>query len=306
MYAQGSSPLTRGKRDARFLQYLDHGLIPAHAGKTTLWTATRSPVRAHPRSRGENVFRRVVVGVAGGSSPLTRGKHEHARELGVLVGLIPAHAGKTRGRRRRTCPARAHPRSRGENGGLTLSGHSDWGSSPLTRGKHLRGALPKQRDRLIPAHAGKTDRARPIGRGKRAHPRSRGENMASREASPGVRGSSPLTRGKQNLRYLRWNEGRLIPAHAGKTAQVSHTITPTRAHPRSRGENLIGVAADLSAQGSSPLTRGKHDGARVLGEMRGLIPAHAGKTSWARGRAARRPAHPRSRGENSNAGHVSS
>ena len=53
----------------------------------------------------------------------------------------------------------------------------------------------------------------------------------------------------------------------------------TRAHPRSRGENLIGVAADLSAQGSSPLTRGKQSFADGFDGSSGLIPAHAGKTA---------------------------
>ena len=51
--------------------------------------------------------------------------------------------------------------------------------------------------------------------------------------------------------------------------------------------------------GSSPLTRGKlHDPADLVGNVR-LIPAHAGKTqTWGPGPASR-PAHPRSRGENS-------
>ena len=33
-YEDGSSPLTRGKRDARLLASVVAGLIPAHAGKT--------------------------------------------------------------------------------------------------------------------------------------------------------------------------------------------------------------------------------------------------------------------------------
>ena len=74
--------------------------------------------------------------------------------------------------------------------------------------------------------------------------------------------------------------------------------TAASAHPRSRGENLIGVAADLSAQGSSPLTRGKRAAQRRLFRRAGLIPAHAGKTDTRH--SIRHPpwAHPRSRGEN--------
>ena len=52
------------------------------------------------------------------------------------------------------------------------------------------------------------------------------------------------------------------------------------------------------AEGSSPLTRGKPGGHSCGVSFAGLIPAHAGKTRWARQRLWRSWAHPRSRGEN--------
>ena len=70
------------------------------------------------------------------------------------------------------------------------------------------------------------------------------------------------------------------------------------AHPRSRGENNPGSTAQLLSWGSSPLTRGKHGGARRLVGKRGLIPAHAGKTALPIRAGAVHRAHPRSRGEN--------
>ena len=117
--------------------------------------------------------------------------------------------------------------------------------------------------------------------------------------SPGLAtGSSPLTRGKQRLAALVVRAVRLIPAHAGKTVRRTARTMTRSAHPRSRGENLIGVAADLAAQGSSPLTRGKRLFIVAAVGYGRLIPAHAGKTS-AVGRYPRsRAAHPRSRGEN--------
>ena len=71
-----------------------------------------------------------------------------------------------------------------------------------------------------------------------------------------------------------------------------------RAHPRSRGENLICRSTTATEAGSSPLTRGKQ--LRVVGEPHddGLIPAHAGKTCGADPLSAAQRAHPRSRGEN--------
>ena len=115
--AAGSSPLTRGKPGACRRAGGDHGLIPAHAGKTRLSRPTVCLSRAHPRSRGENGLlladQRVVVG----SSPLTRGKRSGRPQLPDGDGLIPAHAGKTQVHQRRRGTLGAHPRSRGENAG---------------------------------------------------------------------------------------------------------------------------------------------------------------------------------------------
>ena len=50
------------------------GLIPAHAGKTSIMRRTASLHRAHPRSRGENSESSEEGVSCAGSSPLTRGK----------------------------------------------------------------------------------------------------------------------------------------------------------------------------------------------------------------------------------------
>ena len=74
--------------------------------------------------------------------------------------------------------------------------------------------------------------------------------------------------------------------------------TIQRAHPRSRGENRVSPSSTTAMSGSSPLTRGKH---RLVGAdlpPGRLIPAHAGKTRRPGRTRWRRPAHPRSRGEN--------
>ena len=92
----------------------------------------------------------------GGSSPLTRGKPFPLLRARERRGLIPAHAGKTRGFARRKLGAGAHPRSRGENGGIGTHDQADEGSSPLTRGKRRGGELVGWPSGLIPAHAGKT------------------------------------------------------------------------------------------------------------------------------------------------------
>ena len=111
----GSSPLTRGKREADSSRARGQRLIPAHAGKTTTARHPIAGIVAHPRSRGENDARVHEAVDDGGSSPLTRGKLQAWHRSTPRPGLIPAHAGKTRGCRGRVSGDGAHPRSRGEN-----------------------------------------------------------------------------------------------------------------------------------------------------------------------------------------------
>ena len=173
----GSSPLTRGKRDELLQRLRVRRLIPAHAGKTCFGTLMITILRAHPRSRGENVNAIAGGTKETGSSPLTRGKQLDAASVPNKVGLIPAHAGKTRRTVRRGASAWAHPRSRGENQPVVQPGRLSRGSSPLTRGKRALSEGRPQCAGLIPAHAGKTDTGGVSTYGHGAHPRSRGENM---------------------------------------------------------------------------------------------------------------------------------
>ena len=180
----GSSPLTRGKLSAVADRLRAGGLIPAHAGKTTVTNLSQKMTTAHPRSRGENVGF-GGVGLSGvGSSPLTRGKRTSGRADHVGAGLIPAHAGKTDGSGAGVVGVGAHPRSRGENAirAETVAGLR--GSSPLTRGKRSRGVAASRGPWLIPAHAGKTDSVPREHVDGEAHPRSRGENVGTNGALP--------------------------------------------------------------------------------------------------------------------------
>ena len=235
----GSSPLTRGKRAQTRKRHTTHGLIPAHAGKTSSAPRLGVSPRAHPRSRGENPRSSNPTKARPGSSPLTRGKRLARLPQSIIQGLIPAHAGKTRRRIRGRYPHPAHPRSRGENSNPLSFIVRSMGSSPLTRGKHHGERRGRRRWGLIPAHAGKTRAYLPVVGHCKAHPRSRGENLTAHLVVDSHRGSSPLTRGKPGAIEELAKAGGLIPAHAGKT----------------RGGDLAPVAAS------------------------GLIPAHAGKTS---------------------------
>ena len=233
---------------------------------------------AHPRSRGENLVHSSKTAVPQGSSPLTRGKLGCGFELGEIRGLIPAHAGKTETDEGIEIEARAHPRSRGENGKAEAVAKDAGGSSPLTRGKLHRELSAQVDDGLIPAHAGKTGCRFESCRRHTAHPRSRGENQDENIVNLSKQGSSPLTRGKRLAPVQYELITGLIPAHAGKTREHPVNQGALEAHPRSRGENRLPCCPCRASTGSSPLTRGKRDvNLRARGEVR-LIPAHAGKT----------------------------
>ena len=132
----------------------------------------------------------------------------------------------------------------------------------------------------------------------RAHPRSRGENIATDVFGGIVSGSSPLTWGKRVGGVERGGNMGLIPAHVGKTSPRHTQTRSPPAHPRSRGENARAASARGLRPGSSPLTWGKPAAKDSTVFERGLIPAHVGKTYASK--ACRLPlrAHPRSRGEN--------
>ena len=278
VWAEGSSPLTRGKPLAALVLPTLARLIPAHAGKTSgggRWPGISS---AHPRSRGENVLGGDQHFGGHGSSPLTRGKRRGRQAGRSRRRLIPAHAGKTAKWLRSLIRFPAHPCSRGENGEMVAFIDPISGSSLLTRGKPRPRLRSRSRQRLIPAHAGKTHWSPSRKITAAAHPRSRGENTMPGAGPFLCFGASPVTRGKRECRGGGFRGGRLIPAHAGKTATSPSIRGTGPAHPRACGENDARLAALERMPSSSPLTQGKPCRNRRPPDPSRLILAHAGKT----------------------------
>ena len=152
-----------------------------------------------------------------GSSPHTRGARFAAERARLDGGIIPAYAGSTTRRQRRSASPRDHPRIRGEHAasGLWLTTFS--GSSPHTRGALEEVARVARVAGIIPAYAGSTAHGMPTITRARDHPRIRGEHSAQPSSSLSSAGSSPHTRGAP-LGILR--QGGLpgtIPAYAGST-----------------------------------------------------------------------------------------
>ena len=91
----GSSPHTRGAQERwdKLSEWV--GIIPAYAGSTTASLTTAITCRDHPRIRGEHQHQSQSVYVGVGSSPHTRGAHDHGDGLEGIRGIIPAYAGST-------------------------------------------------------------------------------------------------------------------------------------------------------------------------------------------------------------------
>ena len=91
----GSSPRMRGTPTHTKRQPTTAGIIPAHAGNTSDFTALMVFPRDHPRACGEHLHVHNRPHMRTGSSPRMRGTLPQFHMLGVTRGIIPAHAGNT-------------------------------------------------------------------------------------------------------------------------------------------------------------------------------------------------------------------
>ena len=261
-HTAGSSPRGRGKLRDKAQPEQPNGLIPAGAGKTSFGVAAVSVMPAHPRGGGENRAKQVDVHGGFGSSPRGRGKPEILGVCDDGYRLIPAGAGKTKGRLPYAAVRQAHPRGGGENQDENIINLSKQGSSPRGRGKQAATDLPVVANGLIPAGAGKTMEEGIWVAADRAHPRGGGENGPCLGGGFIECGSSPRGRGKLGVEGGDRFAGRLIPAGAGKTLR-SKMRSPWRpAHPRGGGENWSVAACSSFRAGSSPRGRGKRPATR--------------------------------------------
>ena len=169
-------------------------IIPAHAGLTARRDASRIPSWDHPRACGAHTARAFIDYLISGSSPRMRGSRlgwlldvppqgSSPRMRGSLdtnqpeqqaFGIIPAHAGLTRYAEAPAAIYRDHPRACGAHVQGAWEAASAWGSSPRMRGSQWIARVRRNKNGIIPAHAGLTTIfcARPAD--ERDHPRACG------------------------------------------------------------------------------------------------------------------------------------
>ena len=150
---------------------------------------------------------------------------------------------------------------------------------------------------LIPARAGTTLRRQQHPCFPGAHPRSRGDHLATMQQPVRHGGSSPLARGPRGMGIYGLPLLGLIPARAGTTCYEYLRWRSSRAHPRSRGDHFSKLTHCNFHVGSSPLARGPPPRNHHPQRRAGLIPARAGTTTFTLDGTGGNRAHPRSRGD---------
>ncbi len=91
----GSPPRMRGKALKKAWATAKSGITPAHAGKRPLFNLLKSTHWDHPRACGEKPMAATTRHVLPGSPPRMRGKGSKCALRILVLGITPAHAGKS-------------------------------------------------------------------------------------------------------------------------------------------------------------------------------------------------------------------
>ena len=189
--------------------------------------------------------------------PRGRGEHQPVDRAPVAaVRFIPAGAGNTLGKAKKSLQGPVHPRGRGEHPKSGQAPPLETGSSPRARGTRGRVRACARRRRFIPAGAGNTGRALCSDRELPVHPRGRGEHFDIPGGTVTVYGSSPRARGTPFGHRAEPGVDRFIPAGAGNTLLALVRSILGGVHPRGRGEHEGEVDVSPAGGGSSPRARG--------------------------------------------------
>ena len=253
---QGSSPRMRGSHGDERFKDSSYGIIPAHAGLTLKYYWNASAFWDHPRACGAHQKAFRPAGRSGGSSPRMRGSRCSQCPIRTKYGIIPAHAGLTRGQPRRSFCRRDHPRACGAHFPKFSNRIFEQGSSPRMRGSPIPSNLALSAAGIIPAHAGLTPQRHDVTSADWDHPRACGAHWAVSTGSPDGVGSSPRMRGSHYITLCVSCVSGIIPAHAGLTRFLEVHTWIARDHPRACGAHVEGNSRQTRQPGSSPRMRG--------------------------------------------------
>ena len=251
-YETGSSPRAGRRRRRDGLRAARRGLIPASGETTTLSRSVRGNPRAHPRERGDDAAALSVAAVGSGSSPRAGRRPTPVDVVDELPGLIPASGETTPRARHRRCTPGAHPRERGDDRSVSARPDGWDGSSPRAGRRPGRDDRAEALHGLIPASGETTGVGARGGGWRTAHPRERGDDLATKSDRDTVEGSSPRAGRRPVGCGSGVHDTGFIPA-SGETTRTPSTASRTRpAHPRERGDDHPALDLSASVAGSSP------------------------------------------------------
>ena len=185
---------------------------------------------------GEKVVSGAMRGHLAGSPPRMRGKDCACFTDRRIVGITPAHAGKSSSRGVRTCFEKDHPRTCGEKATTKVSISGRTGSPPHMRGKVPQPVTVALPVRITPAHAGKSGESFGFWNNDQDHPRTCGEKRRGQPVRVTEMGSPPHMRGKVSDVGKPALSAGITPAHAGKSLRGGRSVSVCRDHPRTCGE----------------------------------------------------------------------
>ena len=278
LLVQGSPPRVRGKECLHHNSHYRARITPACAGKRPVPPAWPPLPRDHPRVCGEKFDNPKNVYCKEGSPPRVRGKGTPPAFPVFTTRITPACAGKSLTIQKMTTRSRDHPRVCGEKGAAFLAFSSYWGSPPRVRGKGRVADYRQGPCGITPACAGKRRGCCYSRQSGWDHPRVCGEKLMPYIVYYEQLGSPPRVRGKAKPPTMSRKQHRITPACAGKRHYLSIGRILPWDHPRVCGEKQRGGLDAAQKLGSPPRVRGKAGLVQIVGRLRGITPACAGKS----------------------------
>ncbi len=153
-----------------------------------------------------------------------RGKACLTLIIRLLLGITPAHAGKSLPAVLKCPPTRDHPRVCGEKRRVRSWRALLLGSPPRMRGKVVLSSENPLCRGITPAYAGKSRSSARPHHSHRDHPRACGEKTEYRALVTAHQGSPPRMRGKVFIGQVCIAPKGITPACAGKRLKRSHSI----------------------------------------------------------------------------------
>ena len=169
-------PRMCGEKGSRYREQIYSLGSPPHVrGKVTFVIECPQLPKDHPRMCGEKMHMLLCVPASYGSPPHMRGKGRVRHVFLPFSGITPAHAGKRGTLDFWHYADKDHPRTCGEKFHFVIVFSAPQGSPPHMRGKVIRIYSPDDKERITPAHAGKSRRCHSSCVPYWDHPRTCGE-----------------------------------------------------------------------------------------------------------------------------------